>query len=391
MEIIKKRKPKILQVCAIDNSVESLLKPLILESMKQGYEVHNACRDTGKFTSLINEGLIMKNINIDRSIAPLSNVKSIISLYKLIRKEKYDIVHVHTPVAALLGRIAARLAGTKNIIYTAHGFYFHEEMSKKKYSFFFRVEKLAAKWLTDWLLLQSIEDYNLAIRSKFKKEEKTIHISNGVDIWNKFNPALKDSYEVKALRKDLGFTDNEVVFSFIGRLVREKGIFELIEAFKTINQQLPNAKLILIGGVPKTERDKDSYTKLQEELKHPNILYLGYRTNISELMLLSDCFILPSHREGLPRSIIEAMAMQTPIIASNIRGCREEVFQDINGMLFTKGDSNELAIAMEKMVNNKEMRDVFSKKSREIVEESFDEQKVLNKQIEIFNKITSKA
>src|SRR5699024_8714779 len=105
-------------------------------------------------------------------------------------------------------------------------------------------------------------------------------------------------------------------FSFVGRLVKEKGIFELIEAFKEVSKKHSNAKLILIGGLLESERDHTSYEKLIQELKHPRIIHLGFRTDIPELMKITDTFILPSYREGLPRSIIEAMAMETAIIAT---------------------------------------------------------------------------
>lgn len=387
MEALITVKPKILQICAIDSSVESLLKPLIIESMNRGYEVHNACSNTGRFDRLRAEGLTMKEVNIDRKISLLSNVKSVLKLYKLIKKEKYDIVHVHTPVAALLGRIAAKLAGAKNVIYTAHGFYFHEDMSKKQYNFFVNIERIAARFFTDWLLLQSKEDYEFALKQNFKKSERTLHLSNGVDIWNKFNPVLIKEKTCSDFRREENIFKDDFVFSFIGRLVKEKGIFELITAFKNVTNNFPNAKLLIIGGFLESERDQESYRKLMIDLEHFNIRYLGFRKDIPMLMATSDAYILPSYREGLPRSIIEAMAMNNPIIATNIRGCREEVFEGVNGFLVKKGSSEELAEAMEKLLENRVLVKEMGERSREIAEELFDENKVINKQIELFDSL----
>jgi hypothetical protein len=131
---------KVLQLCAIDFSVEALLKPLIKALMEKGYIVQSACSDTGRTEHLRQEGLNIIGIPIERKISLISNIRSVIKLYSLIKKEKYDIVHAHTPVAAVLGRIAARLAGTKHIIYTAHGFYFHEGMSKYQYLLYYYME-----------------------------------------------------------------------------------------------------------------------------------------------------------------------------------------------------------------------------------------------------------
>ncbi|SEI92273.1 Glycosyltransferase involved in cell wall bisynthesis [Bhargavaea ginsengi] len=326
----------------------------------------------------------MIDVPIAREINPVSNIKSILALYRLMKSERYDVVHVHTPVAALLGRVAAKLAGMQNVVYTAHGFYFHDEMPRNQYKLFFNIEKYAARWITDWLLLQSREDFELALDHKFKEQVRTIHLSNGVDIWNKFNPELISNATTNELKRTIGLKEEDLVFLFIGRLVREKGIFELVEAFKRIVKRYPYAKLLLIGGLLESERDQESYNQLMRDLNHPNIHYLGFRSDTPELLSISDCFILPSHREGLPRSIIEAMAMDTPIIASNIRGCREEVFHGENGFLFEKENVDDLERAMETIATDSNARERFGKRSREIAEELFDEEKVLQKQIDLF-------
>lgn len=376
---------KILQICAIDSSVDVLLRPLIIRSMEEGYEVHSACSNTGRFSKLEQDGFSMINIPISRSISPVSNLKSIYRLYKLMRKENYDIVHVHTPIAALLGRIAAKLAGARNIVYTAHGFYFHENMSKSQYKLFYNIEKYAARFLTDWLLLQSKEDYELSLDNKFLRKDRIIHLSNGVDITNKFNINIFSPNHLNELKQDLGIAEEDFVFTFIGRLVKEKGIFELLEAFTELNKHKKNIKLILIGGLNKSERDQSSIQKLDSYLKNENILQLGYRKDIPELLAISNTFILPSYREGLPRSIIEAMAMKKPVIATNIRGCREEVFDNINGYLVEKKSSESLYKAMEKIISNPERLNEFGQNSRQLAEEMFDEEKVLAKQLELFN------
>lgn len=382
---------KILQLCAIDLSVEALLKPLILKSMAEGYTVHNVCTDLGRFEELSKQGLTMINIPINRKIHPINNAKSVWNLYRLMKKEQYDIVHVHTPIAALLGRIAAKLAGVKNVIYTAHGFYFHDEMSKKQYKLFYSLEKYAARFLTDWLLLQSKEDYELAMNDKFKVPKRIIHLSNGVDIWKKFNKGLVPSNDITEFYSKENINEEDFVFSFTGRLVKEKGIFELLESFKRLNIKYPHAKLILIGGLPEGERDQGSYQKLISEIKNENIRYLGFRKDIPLLMSASDVYILPSYREGLPRSIIEAMAMGKPVIATNIRGCREEVFDGENGYLVEKENVQELYVAMEKLITNTNLVKQFGVKSREIVEELFDEEKVLKKQIDLFGNLSKKS
>lgn len=376
---------KILQVSAIDVSIDGLLKPLIEESMKQGYVVHSACTNTGRFEQMRQQGLVMIDVPIARKISPIDNLKSVIRLYRLMKAEKYDIVHVHTPVAAVLGRLAAKLAGIKHIVYTAHGFYFHEGMSRAAYSFCYAVEKFFTKYFTDWLLLQSKEDYELSHAKKFQKSDRIIHLSNGVDIHNKFNPNRIDMTKVAALKRQFGIAEGDIVFAFMGRFVKEKGVLELLEAFSQLREAHSRVKLLMIGDVMQSERDQETWKKIEQLLKEPRIIAPGYRKDIPELLALSDVYVLPSYREGLPRSIIEAMAMNIPVIATDIRGCREEVVHGHSGYLVKKADVASLYNSMLILADDALKRKRFGRNGRKIAEDMFDEAVVIENQIRLFN------
>jgi glycosyltransferase involved in cell wall biosynthesis len=379
---------KILQLCAVDMSVEHLLKPLILALISEGHIVHIACSDTGKIKELREQGLYVIEVPVERKIKPWSNVKTIYRLVSLMKKEKYDVVHVHTPVAAVLGRIAAKLAGIKTVIYTAHGYYFHEGMRFFQYKFYYWLEKFFAKYFTDWLLLQSKEDYDLSISHSFKTPSKMIHLGNGVDIHTTFNPERINFKRIEELKKHLSIKKEDVVITFIGRFVKEKGIFDLIDSFQLLKEKYTYVKLLMVGGVSNSERDLESNIELEKRfLENPSIINVGYRKDIPEILALSDIFVLPSYREGLPRSIVEAMAMGKPIIASNIRGCREEVQHGVNGFLFEKGNYIELYEKLNELVENEEKRKLFGKNSREIAVKEFDESVILKKQCDLINRL----
>lgn len=382
-------KGKILQVCAVGVSVDKLLKPLLNACKEAGFEVHVACADDGYIEPLRNEGFIVHNVHFERDINIKSNLKSIRELYKLIKLHEYDIVHVHTPIAAVLGRIAAKLARVKHIIYTAHGFYFHEGMSEKEYNFYYNIEKYFARYATDYLLLQSKEDYELSLNDNFNKHERIIHISNGVDIYNKFNKHLIPEENLIRLKRELNINKNDIVFTFIGRFVREKGIFDLVNAFKELNKLHRNTKLMLIGGLLDSERDQEVQSTIDDWKEEGKIIFTGFRTDIPELLMVSDVFVLPSYREGLPRSIIEAMSMEKPVIATNIRGCREEVIHGETGYLVSKGNVKDLFDKMLKLTINEKLRNSMGQLGRVIVEDEYDEQKVLDKQISLFKKLLS--
>src|SRR5699024_3630192 len=169
-------------------------------------------------------GLIVHDVKIDREINIKRNVKSVIKLVRLFNKIKHDIVHVQTPVAAVFGRIAAKISGVPNIIYTAHGFYFHENMTKNKYLMFFYIEKYIGRYFTDYIFSQSKEDYELAMKFKFQKNNRYLYIGNGVDLDEKYNFNKLSTKQLNDIKEKHNIKDDDLVVTFIGRLVKEKGI-----------------------------------------------------------------------------------------------------------------------------------------------------------------------
>jgi len=376
---------KIIQVSAIDSTMNGLLRELNKGILGEGYELICVCSDGPRVEQMRSDGFDVRTINIDRRIAPLRNLKSIYQMYKLFRKEKPDIVHVHTPVASVLGRIAAKLARVPNIIYTAHGFYFHENMPKKQYKFFYTIEKLCAKWFTDYLFTQSAEDGELAIRDKFLPKDKITIIGNGVDVHGKFNPENIDVEKIKKIKHGFKLENDSLVITFIGRLVEEKGIIDLLEAIKLISKE--NITLIVVGSTGASERDQSMNERLKEYIGHPKVIFTGYRTDIPEILSISDIFCLPSYREGMPRSIIEAMAMQCTVIATNIRGSREEVDHGVNGYIVELNNPQEIAKRIKYLKDNPNKMKGFQQNARKKAVNYYYEKDVVRKQLRIFSKI----
>jgi len=377
---------KIVQVSAVDSTMNKLLRELNDQIIKAGHELICVCSDGPNVEEMRKRNYDVRPVHIERSIKPLSNLKSIWEMFKLLRKEKPDIVHVHTPVAALLGRIAAKFARVPNIIYTAHGFYFHENMSRRKYKFFFTIEKIAAKLFTDYIFTQSQEDGKLAIDKGFLPKGKITVISNGVDVKGKFNPENIKDEKVSKLREELNINEEDKVITFVGRLVKEKGIFELLEAIKRIEKN--NCKLLIIGGASATtERDQVTNEKLEKYHTLENVIFTGHRKDIPELLYLTDVFCLPSYREGMPRSIIEAMAMECAIVATNIRGSREEVDSNVNGLLVPVKSADALSKSLNDVISDEEKLIKYKLNSRMKAESQYDEDVVVKKQLNLFSKI----
>lgn len=384
---------KILQVAAVSFTIKHLLKPLIVRLAEEGYEVHVACKITDPSDL---SGLPVHKVHpirIERKVG-LSNLTAFWDLFSLMRTENFDIVHVHTPIAAVIGRMAAKAAEVPNIVYTAHGFYFHENMTKLQHFFWHSIEKVSARFFTDYLLTQSREDAEYAVRHRLVKgaPERVLHISNGVDIMNKFNPERFDEKQKYEVRKALGLTETDQVVAFIGRMVEEKGIKELLHGFAKAAEVQPNIHLWVIGDNLAEARDLDTKDWVQAFLESTpvasRIHLLGRRDDIPALLWASDIFILPSHREGMPRSIIEAMAMAKPVIATDIRGSREEVVDGETGFLIPLRDPDAIAEKILLLANHPEMIHTFGRKGRLRAEAIFDENKVLDKELQLFNRLT---
>lgn len=380
---------KIIQVTAIDMTMNNFLNPLNKVTKEKGHEVHCVCSKGPYEEEIKSNGYYFHNISIDREINFVKNIKSIMMMVKLFKILKPDIVHVHTPVAAVLGRIAAKIAKVPTIIYSAHGFYFHEGMPSKKYKLFFNIEKYIGRYFTDYIFTQSEEDFEVAKVNNFLKNKNNyVHISNGIDIDNKFNVDKLPKSINTSLRDKYGIQKNDVVVSFIGRLVKEKGILDLLESINYLNAQ--SVKFLIIGSLPQGERDTETLKLLEEYKNNKNIIFTGQVTNVNELLYMSDIFCLPSYREGMPRSIIEAMAMKNAVIATNIRGSREEVIHGKTGYLCNTNSSKEIASCIDDLVENKEKMNEFKENGLERARRLYDENKVIEKQLNVFEQCQNK-
>jgi glycosyltransferase involved in cell wall biosynthesis len=372
---------KILHICAVGFTVKNLLIPQINYFLSHNYSVEIACSPDEEIKQLQERGYIIHPVEIPRRIEVISNLQSILQLVKLIKKEQYDIVHVHTPIAAVLGRIAAKIAGVKKIIYTAHGFPFHDRSSSWQYFFYFTIEKLCAP-LTDLILTQNHEDVAIAQKSGLCSPDKIRYLGNGIDI-DRFKPRLGLEQKTQ-LRQSLGIPDSaNLIVGMVGRLNRKKGSSYLIEAVAKLITQFPNLHILIIGG--EVNSDPDPFQKqLVEKINQLNlqdrVTLTGYRSDTPELLSLLDIFTLPTFtHEGLPRSILEAMSMELPVVTTDIRGCREAVVHEKTGLIVPPQDSDRLADALAKLLADDALRQKFGKAGRQSVEAEYDERIVFER------------
>lgn len=378
---------KVCQLCAIDFTLKKFIIPLVDGMQDEGWDVHCVCSD-GKFIpDLLNQGYKIINIEISRSINPFRHILAVINLYNLFRIEKFDVVHVHTPVASLVGRLAAWLAGIPMIVYTAHGFYFHDEMPFYKKWVFILLERISGV-ITDFLFTQSSEDFQTAIDLGIIKPDRALAIGNGVDV-QKYNP--NKYLDLGELKYSLAIPDDAFVVGMISRLVKEKGIIEFLEAAERLHHYNPDLYFLLIGERLNSDHalGVDEVLELSKAKLGKNLVLTGLRSDIPELISLMDVFCLPSWREGMPRTIIEAMMMQKPVIATDIRGSREEVDNNETGLLVPLYDSKKLAEAINQMKSNPNWAAELGKAGRNKALKKYDESKIISIQIKKITELSS--
>ena len=369
---------KILQVCAVGFTIKYLLRSQIDYFSNSGLLVEIACSPGKEVKELKQQGYIIHSLKIERRISVFSNLNSIYQLVKLIRKNQYDLIHVHTPIASVLARIAAKIAGEKRVVYTAHGFYFHENMPRKQYRFYYRVEKLSGL-LTNLILTQSREDLVTAEKTGLCSPQKLYYLGNGVNI-ERFCRSNLNSECQQQRKRDFKLPDVPIIAT-TGRITAEKGYLELVKALVKLRSQL-NVHLLVIGGQLSSERDafqSQLNSFIQEHNLEDCVTFTGLCSDIPELLGLVDVFTLPSYREGLPRSILEAMAMELPFVATDIRGCREAVIHNQTGLLVPPRNSNQLAEALGTILTNTQLKKSFGKAGRQRVEAEYDERFVFER------------
>ena len=371
---------KVCQLCAVDFTLKHFLLPLIDGMRAQGWQVTAVCSDGPLVPGMRAAGYAIETVAIARSMNPLFALRSMFALLRLFRRERFDVLHAHTPVAALIGRVAARAAGIPLVVYTVHGFYFHHEMPRRRRSLFVALERFGGRF-TDLLLTQSTEDAEDAVNEGIAPRDRVLAIGNGVDV-ARFDPARVGAGDTA--RAALGIPRDAFVIGMIGRQVREKGIAEFLVAAMAVAPRHPRAWFLLVGERLASDHAAgiDAEFAVARDALGERLVSPGQRSDVPELLAAMDLFCLPSWREGMPRTIIEAMMMARPVLATDIRGSREEVMAGQTGLLVPTRSPQALAAAMERFLANPEWARELGRAGRERALLLYDERKVVARQLE---------
>lgn len=368
---------RITHITTIDMSLRYLLLNQLLSIQRDGYEVSGLSAAGPCVADLQKAGIRHIAVPMTRNFTPLADLVSLWRLYRVMRRERFTIVHTHTPKPGLLGQLAARLAGVPIVVNTLHGFYFHDHMPRFWRRFYILMEQIAAR-CSDVILSQNSEDIQTAIREHICPPAKIKYLGNGIDV-RRFDRATISLEELATRRRELGLRPEQRVVGFVGRLVAEKGILELLQAMQQVVQQIPDARLLVIGPVDDEKPDALKPEVARTYGLEQVCVFAGMRQDMPELYAVMDVFVLPSYREGFPRSPMEASAMGVPCVVTDIRGCREAVQQEQNGLLVPLGDVTALAAAILRVLQHPDLAQRLGQGGRQLAVERFDEQLVFEK------------
>jgi glycosyltransferase involved in cell wall biosynthesis len=269
------------------------------------------------------------------------------------------------------------MAGVPVVVNTLHGFYFHDRMHPTMRRFYITMEKIATR-CSDVILSQNSEDIQTAIREGICPADKIRFLGNGIDT-RRFDSARFTSGLRVAKRRELGLPEGAPVVGFVGRLVREKGVLELFEAARIMREWMPNAQFLFVGPIDTEKLDAITPEAARQFGIDANCHFVGLRQDMPELYAVMDVFVLPSHREGFPRSPMEASAMGVPCVVTDIRGCREAVEHNVNGLLVPLRDIPSLAKAIYDLLTNEGKASSMRAAGRAMALERFDEQLVFGR------------
>lgn len=359
---------KIIEVTNVDFSLRHFLLPLMRTLRAQGHEVIGVSAAGPLLADVRAEGLRVEALPLARSLSPAAQWRGFLALYRLFRAERPDLVHAHMPISGFLARAAARAAGVPRIAYTCHGFLFNQPGPWPRRALSLVLEFIAGL-LTDVFLTVSAEEARDARRLRIARHP--IAVLNGRD------PTIfRPNPDARArLRAAMGVADSRVVIIAVSRLVRHKGYPELLTAMRGID-----AELWVVGERLASDHGEDMAPYFaRAEAAGIAVRRLGYRSDVADLLAAADIFVLPSHFEGLPMSVIEAMLCALPVVATAIRGPREQVIDQETGLLVPRADAQSLHQALHTLATRPDLRAAYGSAGLARARQRFTEESVLRR------------
>jgi glycosyltransferase involved in cell wall biosynthesis len=383
------RRPVVVHLTTVDMSLELLLGPQLRAFRRAGYRVVGASAPGPYVAGLEADGIEHVALrHATRSWSPTADARALRELVGLFGHLRPDVVHTHNPKPGLYGRLAARLARVPVIVNTVHGLYAQRDDRWAKRAAVYGLERLAAT-CSHAELVQNAEDLE-TLRRLGVPDQRLHLLGNGIDL-ARFSPSTVSEPDRQAARAELGATGpGDVVIGCVARMVREKGIAELVEAAEVVQARHPRARFALVGPHDPSRHD-DIPAEVVERARAAGIRLLGQRDDMVRLYAAMDVFALPSHREGFPRSVMEASAMGVPVVATDIRGCRQAVDHGSSGLLVPPRDPAPLVAALEALLGDPGRRAAMAAAARDLALRRFDVSHQVRLTLDVYERLGARA
>jgi glycosyltransferase involved in cell wall biosynthesis len=355
------------------------LRYLLLNQMRglqqAGYAVTGISAPGPDVPAIEAAGIRHIPIPITRRLTPWADLVALWRLARVLRRERFAIIHTHTPKAGLLGQYAAVLARVPIRVHTIHGLYFPSHMKSWHRWAYVLLERLTMRF-SHMNLSQSAEDIPVAVSERICDPERVRLLGNGIDLAS-FDPGAQSPERRAATRAALALSGEHKVVGMVARFVAEKGYREMLRAAQIIKRVSPEVRFLFVGPVEADKRDAID-PRLIDELELSDVVrFLGHRTDTADLYAVMDVVALPSYREGFPRVPMEAAAMGVPAVVTDVRGCRQTVTHGVTGFRVPVRDAEALAAALLDLLGDADKRAAFGRAAREKAIAEFDERVVV--------------
>jgi glycosyltransferase involved in cell wall biosynthesis len=378
-------RPKVACLATVDMSIRFLLLRQLQYLQAAGYDVIAVCKDGPYVNQIIESGIPVKTFSMSRRVTSVEDVVALRKLTHMLRDQRFDIVHTHTPKAGLLGRIAGKLAGVPHIVHTDFGLYFLN-MDPVRRRLFIWLERLAGR-CCDVMLFEDNQALTYAIHEKLCRRDQAHWIGGGINL-KEFNRGRFSEADIQAKRLELGLPLRSVVVGIVARLVREKGYCEFFNAAQMILKVKPDTRFLVVGPDDPEKHDAITPAWVQERYGlSKEIVFAGVQYEMPITYAAMDVFTLPTHRDSWPRSPMEAAAMGLPAVVSNLPGVAPMVEQGKTGYAVPVGDSARLASAVLEIIGNRDSAREMGDNARHFAETRYDEQKVFQRVEDIYGSI----
>ncbi len=377
----------VLHLATTPISLDWLLAPQLEALRSHGYRVVTASAPGARAQGLADRSISHHSLPaFTREVDWQSDLRAVSQLGKLIQEVQPDIIHTHNPKPGVLGRIVGKWSGVPIVVNTVHGLYAQPTDSFARKAVVYGVERMAAAH-SDAELVQSLEDVK-TLRSLGVPDGRLYYLGNGIDL-GEFSPSPIRARAGRCLRVKLGISSATPVLGVVGRLVWGKGFAELFGAVEQLRRSYSTTELavVVVGPHESSKADGIDQRTIEDVARRLGIHFLGERRDIPEVLSSFDIFALPSHREGFPRAAMEASAMGVPVVASDIRGCREVVDHEVTGLLVDSRNPSELAASIARLVEEPGLGSSLGRRARSKALNEFDQRSVIGLTLAVYRSL----